>query len=516
MGIQKATLQVWLREWREGTLPFDAPVGEDSYCQRIMDGEVNLQAQLRAAFALREMGIWDDATYQDTRSELEQEHNVRPETGAGEVSSTFSPWAPIVQKQAPLPTGWEVDENGCLVCVNPDQSTMTGAVSEDVTGAIRSKTGRFRDHVAELWWYDPETGIVRRQCFTNDTTKEKTCTFTGMGIKGASPNKPHTFKYRSGPSAIAKAWRRAQQLQDSWSKLGVTTPCVWVKYRMGECDGNRWVFLSDAAGLLLTPQGVVNLHAQAKAAGIKASVGERMSKISNKVIQLMLDQNNTFFAARVLQTTDGEPILDEDLRLTIETPCVEPGRSDEIVYSILFQSGEKRMVTIHPLADDKDEDGNVIVEGHRVRAYRLLLDSPSGRCDAPQTIKWVVYGKDEEMPQVFVTGRRAALEWAERNQGGDEEIAKIEAECLDIRKDTSLVTVKPGKASEYVARKGKRLNQIDPAEPKRAGPAMHNPPTRVDYVDGRHFWGKAKNSDSPGARWVGGMGYLEAQLYNMA
>lgn len=463
MGINRQTLQAWLREWHAGDIPFDAPLGEDSYFARVAEEGVDLQPQLRAAFELRESGEWDHETYSIVRGELEEEYNVRPAERRGDASPTFSPWAPAVQAKP----AWPLDADG-----NPDLSGMTGRVptAETVKPAnatskpadpVRSKGGRFLPHVAEVWYYDPSDWTVRRQVFAQ-------CA-----------------------DAIAKAWHRAKQLSDSWAKLGVKGGCVWVKYRSGELKGNRWVFLADASGILATPHEVSRLHSQAKAHGIKARVGERQSSIKVDLIEAMHKQNEAMRAS-------GNDLT------CIDVPCVEPDDPSEIVYSIRFQSGYRRTITIAPLGDTKDDDGEVILAGHRRRAYRLLVEVPSGRADSPSTIKYVTY--DGDSPQIHVIGRDEAIQWAEdQGEPEDEQLVELHRQFVDGEIDDD----------EYVAKRGRRLMQIDPPDPYRRGPTMHNPPTRVDYVNGRHFWGKARNTTGPGSRWVAGMSNFEAQVYNL-
>jgi hypothetical protein len=472
MGINRQTLQAWLQKWHNGEIPFDAPLGEDSYFSRVAEEGVDLQPQLRAAFELRESGQWDNDTYQIVRGLLEEEYNVRPAEHKGEATATFTPWAPEV-KSRPIPEGWSVDSQGNLICTAPERSAMTGRVqaAETVkptratksTDPVRSKSGRFLPFVAEVWYYDPSDWMVRRQVFA------------------------------AGQDAIAKAWQRAKQLSESWAKLGVKGGCVWVKYRSGEMKGNRWVFLADASGILATPHEVTRLQSQAQAHGIRARVGERQSSIKVAVIEAMHKQN-------AMMRASGNDLT------CIDVPCVEPDDPSEIVYSIRFQSGDRRTITIHPLSDDTDDDGNVILAGHRKRAYRLLLDTPSGGVDSPRTIMYVWYDEDGK-PHKQVIGRDAAITWAEeQGEEEDEVLVKLHEDFTEGRISDD----------EYVTKRGRRLMQIDPPDPYRRGPTMHNPPTRVDYVNGRHYWGKARNTSTPGSRWVGGMSYLEAQLYNMS
>jgi hypothetical protein len=435
-------------------------LGEDSYVARVSEAGVNLQPQLQAAFELRKAGEWTEDSFKTVRLFLEEEYNVAPEQHVGDATPTFSPWAPTVQAR-PLPPGWEF-KNGQLVEVDPEASRkagMTGRVkASEVANTstrvqvsadpVRSEGGRFLPHTAELWYYTPDEGKVKRQVFASAT------------------------------DAIARAWARANQLQHSWNKLGVKDACVWIKYRVGEMKGNRWVFLSDAKGMLAMPQDVVRLHSQAKAWGIKAKVGERTSKTKIKHVQLMLEQNRPFVG--VLRAAINQ----------VDVPNVEPADPNEIVYSIAYQSGATRSATITPLSDDLDEEGNVVLAGHRKRAYRLLLETPSSGSDSPRTIKYVVYGED--MPQVYVVGRDQAILWAEETKGDDEVLAQLE-EDLDEGRISD---------EEYSLAKVKRLNEIDPPEPKRRGPTMHVQSTRVDYVRGRVNWQRARNSGGPGTRWV--------------
>lgn len=470
MGINRQTLQAWLQKWHNGEIPFDAPLGEDSYFARVAEKGVDLQPQLRAAYSLRESGVWDNDTYQTVRLLLEEEYNVKPAEHKGEATATFTPWAPTVQSR-PIPEGWSVDDQGNLICTAPERSAMTGRVQAAETvkptratksaDPVRSKSGRFLPFVAEVWYYEPSDWTFRRQVFA------------------------------IGRDAIAKAWQRAKQISTSWSKLGVQGGCVWVKYRAGELKGNRWVFLADASGILATPHEVTRLHSQAIAHGIRAKVGERMCSTKVKHIEAMHEQNRALAAS------------DNDLTC-IDVPCVEPDDPSEIVYSIRFHSGDRRSITIAPLGDTKDESGEVTLAGHRKRAYRLLLDTPSSQCDSPRTIMYVWYD-DEGKPHKQLIGRDEAINWAEEQvEEEDEQLVELHRAFTDGE-----IT-----DEEYVTKRGRRLMEIDPPDPYRRGPTMHRNATRVDYVNGRVNWQRARNTDTPGSRWVGGMSYFEAQLYN--
>jgi len=459
MGYNKAQVQGWIRSLHEGELPFDGALGEDSYLARVAGEGTSLQQQLRAAFELREAGTIDPSTYQSFRALVEEEYNVAPALTPGDATPTFSPWAPAVQSH-PMPEGWEFDSRGVLVCVDQKRSTMTGTVAAAATikkgrtqDPIRHKSGRFLPHTAEVWGF--VDGHLKRQVFV------------------------------SAQGAIAKAWARVRFLQGNRRN-----PVAWIKFRLGESRGNRWIIMADAKGRVITPQKVVELSAAAKAAGIKAVVGERLFRTSPKVIQRMLEYNTELRATGL------------DLR-GVDIPTVEPPDRNQIDYSIRFQSGDTRVVRIEPLSDDT-ENGQVVLTGHRKRAYRLLLTTVSSGSDSPSTVQYVYGKKEEDIPTVHTVGRGQALAWSEVEEE-DEEL-----EALRLSLDEGEIDVE-----EYVILRGRRLAEIDPAPPKRGGPAMHNPPTKVEYVNGRHFWGRAKNSSTPGSRWVGGQGFLEAQIYNM-
>lgn len=488
MGKTRQEIQSWLCDLESGALPPDAPLGEDSYFARIAEAGLDLQPQLRAAFGLHQAGKWDHETYQTVRLLLEDEHNPeQAEHGDREASATFTPWAPVVRSR-PLPSGWGY-VNGRLVCIDHKKSSMTGKVPEAKPNAsraqiakggkdpVRTKTGTFKPGVAELWYYHPETGMMSRQVFP---------------AKGA----------------IAAAFRRANEVQKVWTLEGVKDVVALVKFRSGNLKGNRHVHLVSAGGYIACPQDVVRWSSQAIGADIKACVGEKLGTVKVSVIEKMTEQNAQFRDTLGFDAERGKIERGKDL----DFPTVEPADPDEIVYLIRFQSGDTRTISASPLGDDKSpEDGEILLDGHRKRAYRLLLENTSSRCDSPSTISYVVYGKKETIPTKHTVGRGQALKWAEGEEEKDEILATIEAECQD---DDGLVL--PEMADEYIKRKGARLAIIDPPDPHRAGPAMHAPPTRVDYVNGRHYWGNCKNSSTPGSRWVGGMSCLEAQLYNMA
>jgi hypothetical protein len=447
---------------------------------------VDHQVQLRAAFALKANGEISPDEYQIIRLMLDENRNCAPKLSTGDTEATFSPWAPEVQSR-PLPPGWGPDEHGVLKCINPElarKAGLTGVVPVAETNKatkadgvsadpVRTKTGRFRSNVAEVWYYKPDTGLVARRAFTT---------------KGA----------------IATAFAFAREIQSHWTAEKVKDVVAVVKFRSGNMAGNRHVHIVSSMGYIATPQDVVRWGAQAAGAGIKQRVGERQSQTKLSSILAMLEQNKQIKAVLGFDSEVGKVMI----RQNLDWPSCEPEDPNEIAYSVRFQSGDRRVISILPLGDTKDDNGNVVLSGHRRRAYRLLLETTSSRCDAPQTIRYVVYGKDDELPKIHVIGRDEAITWAEVETSRFERaIEKLDAAYQngDIELD------------EYTQRRAVEESRLELdatyTPPRR--PAMHQPATLVEYVEGRQYWGKASNSNSIGSNWVGGMSYLEAQIYNM-
>lgn len=470
MGIVgKAQLRGLLEDLCQGTIDFDG------YLDSLGDEYPSLQQQLQAALAQSKVAKWTSDEYQLVRICLEEEFDLAYQA-ATTVSTrpTFTPWSPIVQARS-LPEGWEYGEDGKAVREDGDTShvaqSSTGVKGRTAKSVdpVRSKSGRFLPGVAELWYYAPETGLMVRAVFT------------------------------TGEDPIAAAYKRAGEIQAYWTDLGVKDVVAMVKFRQGQMAGNRHIHLVSSLGYIACPQDIVRWAGQAKAAGIRQKLGEKMCQTKASNISLMLEQNKLYKG-------------DRDLR-NVDVPSVEPGENGLIPYSIRFQSGDTRVVTCLPLADVKDEEtGEVTLAGHRKRAYRLLLDSSCSRCDGVSTIKYVTYGKEEtDVPTIHVITRDEAIRWAEAAEKEDEILAAIEAECQD---DDGLVL--PERADEYICRKGARLAIIDPPDPVRGRQVTTSGHVSLNYNgDGTLNWQKAKNSGGPGTNWVAGMRHHEAQVYNM-
>jgi hypothetical protein len=444
------------------------------------------QDQLRAAFSQARDANWGKAGYEKVWKVLDFEFNLEADALDAPTAPVFSPWAPTVQK-SPIPENWTF-RDGKLVRIDGDTSHIAkpaegtkaarkGRAKADVD-PCRPK-GRFGANVAEVWYYDPDSGQLSRQVFT------------------------------TGEAPMVAAYRRAREIQSLWhdrmgSENGLAIlhglhsgeQFAWVKTRHGDMKGNRHVHVAMANGILARPNDVVRIHALAKGMGIKAPVGETLCRTKPKHIMAMLVQNKLH---------KGE---DHDLRF-IETPCVEPRDNREIVYQLTFlgrdENGRiKSTCTALPLSDQKDDDGEVTLAGHKRRAYMLLLHE-EGLTGAPTSVKYVHIPKEGD-PQWFVISRNEAVVWDEtRGEPEDEELVELHRAFTEGEIDDS----------EYVMKRGRRLMTLYPPDPYRGGSVTTSGQTNVNYnSDGTHNWQKAKNSGGPGTNWIGGMSYFEAQLYN--
>lgn len=524
-NVNRPQLQAWLLELHQGTLPFESDDFDvDTYIERVEAEGIGHQVQLRAAHDLLKKKVLTSDDYQMIRLQLDDWYKAEHKAHRGSAK-VFNPFA--VKSGSPLFFDQEAFEAYSRGEITLDEYTnrlgvtaATGKVPE-ATGTkrkgrkskaadpLRSKTGRFLPGVAELWFYDPETGLLGNRVYLAEgTPKTETVTFTGVGIKGASPSKPHVVEYVTGPSAIAKAFRKAAEIQATWRSMGLNEAAVWVKFRYGDMKGNRHVVLASAMGMLCNPQDIVRLQRQALGMGIKSKVGEKMCKTKQKHIELMLAQN------RVVRQSLGfdEQIGKVKSGQNLDIPTAEPKDPNAIAYTVKYRSRQYDEVdgTLiqHdelPLSDDLDEDGNVILPGHKKMAYHLLLNSAADRADSPMTCRYAVYGKKEdEVPQTFVIGRDEAARW---DMGPEDEA------LLELRK-----RFKAGEldSEEYMQARHKRLNILEPPEPKRAKQTTTSGRVNLEYnSDGTLNWQKAQNDTGPGMRWVGGMSYLDAQLYNM-
>tara|TARA_Y100000310_G_C20671525_1_gene810556 strand:- start:33 stop:1733 length:1701 start_codon:yes stop_codon:yes gene_type:complete len=545
MGIvNRPQLQAWLREWhQEGTLPFDtATLDQRSYIG--LTAELELQPQLQAAFELHKKGEWTREDYDHVRGVLEYEHNPDRDEHVGSAE-VFNPFA---VKASPLfydKGAFEAYQNGELTLdeyiellgviaptgkVETAEGVKPDKRSKKSADPLRNKSGSFAYGVGQLWFYDSRTGKLDQRPFT-------------------------------GKRALAKAFGHCAEIQSTWNALDCKLPCAWVKVRIGSrrktADGREGVVLVDAHGMIASPQNLIRLHAQAKAQGIKSPVGEVVSGTKLEHIIQMLENNKIEGVARV----NGRG---PNIRRTVARATVEPSPQDEIVYSIRYYS--KRVLTVRdaPLSDEKDDDGNITLEGHRKRAFRLLLESPCAGADSPSTIQYVVYGKFMvEKPRTFVIGWDQAMRWdaeskedevltmlwkgyalaikrgvtdEERQQymtarwtrlqeidpiakGKHEAKARFQEELWHanqklvpvlnpdgspkIGKKTGKPVMKPMISDSEYAR---MVNWNHPSYRERTGPVCPQTMTRIDYDPdtGRHVWGNNSNDGGPGTNWVGG------------
>ena len=316
--------------------------------------------------------------------------------------------------------------------------------------------------------------------------------------------------FAKGPNAIADAFAFAQ-----------TVGVAIVKLRDGNLRGSRHVYLCTPDGVEVTPQTIVDWSIRSG-----SPVGEHVAKTSKHVILALLERNKD------LQTK-------LDLR-HVDIPSIEPEEGG-IFYSVRFDSGETRTVTRRPKADRKDTDGNVTIPGHKLLAFALLLEAQGlgGVADQARTVKYTYEGK------VYVVSRSEALVWSEQtDQEGDEVLAAFraafEAGNMDADEYVERVALyrydqdNPGRRAAQ-ARYSEELEWAKyegvltedaatfmagwthPAyRERRTGPTMWERKTRVQYgSDGRMVWQRARNSMTPGARWVGGQSPYEAMVYNL-
>ena len=541
MGFVKAQIQDLLQQVVTGDLSFE------DYFEMLADDPPSLQLQLRAALDQRLKADWDQIEYRLVVDELQLEwdpdHEVEHGSRAQARGEVFDAFAQR-QQSGTLPDGWDYDENGTAVCVNPAAAPkVTGKIEPakpgkrkrkakrkgKATDPTRAKGGRFLANVAEVWGYDPKSGLLCRVVFADD------------------PN-----------TNIAKAHALAADIERQWAELGITdTPCAFVKFRRGDMQGNANVILASGRGYIASPDSVVKLHAQAKGQGHSAPIGEKVSKTSKKHIEAMLASNVAY------KGTAGASRC-------VEPVTVEPDDPNEIVYSIRYQSGATREVKALPLSDESDlttkmveldrqgerlwattakltietlrgrrraielqqqaadawsemgrlygyliddrDDKPVTLAGHRKRAYRLLLESPSVRSDSPASVKYAIHGEDEKVSFHFAK-RSEAIEWEESHLHEEEDprVSELHSRFVDGGVDED----------QYFIELARLKQEIDPVyRERKRSPVCFQPRTRVDYnSEGRHVWGGTRGGKrggkSPGAAWISGQRTFEASIYNM-
>ena len=289
----------------------------------------------------------------------------------------------------------------------------------------------------------------------------------------------------------------------------------------------------------MTPQTIVEW------CGHNQAVGEKLSKLSLKVLKAMLAQNAEIREA-FGTTVDKYGTIKVGTGGNLDIPTLEPADPKEVEYSLRFVSGDTRTINIRPRTDRKDEDGEVTLAGHRRRAFELLLETEGVGADQPRTVKYTFDGK------IHIVNRREAIDWtSSEDEDEDPGMAALHAAFIDGHMDRDEYEERAGMLAESLAQQAweddnpgrtaaqeRYRGQLEIAKmtgvisedafeymqnwthpayrERRAGPTMWERKTRVQfYASGRMVWQRAKNDNSPGANWVGGQSPHEAMIYNL-
>jgi hypothetical protein len=221
------------------------------------------------------------------------------------------------------------------------------------------KNGRFISEAAQLWYLNDKGDFTRKSA--------------------------------KGPNAIGNTFADQARVQREWD---ADEHLAFVKYRDGDMKGNRHVHLVGPDHYLVSPQQEVELCIAAgqDLGRNRHGPGEKHTKSSQKAIRLMLEANKEY------KSTDENPKAD---RTWTEYPCVELATGKEVMYHLRFNGcvqgsvwpddvpgppntpegidGAVRTVTEVPMADEKDEHGNVLIPGHRKLAIKLLAEAIGDR-----------------------------------------------------------------------------------------------------------------------------------------
>jgi len=485
--VDRPQIQTMLQSIVDGGISFD------DYVDALGFDYPSAQLQLKAALEQRRLGKWSHEDYARVRDSIRAEFDLKfqqQQTAVVPAPRIFDPLADEGEIRIP---------EGLQVTVLP--SSMGRA---EKSNPVRTKSGAFRPHVAEVWFISPTTGKVKRRMFV------------------------------AGKNMIAEAFAFANEISDNSARQ----PSALVKFRRGEMKGNRHVILCTPKGYIVTPQTIVEWCGHNKA------VGEKLSKLSLKVLKVMLAQNAEIREA-FGTTVDKYGTIKVCMGGNFDIPILEPADPKEVEYSLRFVSGDTRTINIRPRTDRKDEDGNVTLAGHKRRAYELLLDTEGVGADMPRNVRYTFGNK------VYDVSRREAIDWSSEDEDEDPGMAALHAAFIDGRMDRDEYEERAGMLAESLAQQaweddnpGRTAaqeryrgqleiammtgviskdafeymqNWTHPAyREHRAGPTMWERKTRVEfYANGRMVWQRAKNDNSPGANWVGGQSFHEAQIYNM-
>jgi len=471
----------------------------DDYVCALGENPPSAQIQLRAANDQRRVANWNKEDFERIRDGIRAEFDLNFQQQRKPVAPPprmFNPFA--AEGKITIPEGLEITR----LPSSMGKAEKRSSSDTDMSNPTRTKGGTFRPDVAEVWFISPTTGHIKRRMFV------------------------------SGDDAIAEAFRFANEI----SNESAEQPSALVKFRAGQLKGNRWVYICTPDGYLVTPQTVMVWHGQNS--NSKVALGEKTSKLSLKIIRAMLEQN-AYIRKAFGSYLDENGTLKVSGGVGIDVPTLEPADPKELTFRVQFVSTTIREVNARPKTSVKDADGKVILPGHKRRAYDILLSTEGEGADQPKNVKYTFEGK------VYVVLRSEALHWAESKETQDEDALEAllwayEEGHLDSEEYFERVATfkydrdNPGRRQAQARYQAQLLQAVNDGvitgdsfdfmsrlthpshRDQRSGPTMWERKTRVQFgKDGRMIWQRAKNDDTPGARWVGNMNVHEAQIYNL-
>ena len=531
-NVTRPQLRTWLTGLLAGTITADA------YFDNTMTTE--LQPQVQTMMALKKDGSWDDGDYQKVKAILWAEHYPdKQETKAGSMPErSYDPFAVRPPPMVYDPSVLEAYRTGKLSAA--ELAEALGAKVQKIAPAkgnqdkgkrkrtqkaadpLRGKSGQFLWDMAELWSYNPATGLLQSEAFVTLWKDGEPVMVQKRDDDGkrvfadvAKPNRKRKGKKRQGEpvmvpktdkdgnavfhqvksyDGIAAAGAKSRTIQATWQAQGMpeTHAAAWVKIRIGtrkvsqgEKTQQEGVVLVDPWGVIVSPETVLRLHSQA--------VGQGVGKV-------------------------GELLTSATYQKMVE-------------YTGRFLSGGK-ITNEYPTLADLVTDGDMVLAGHRKKAYQLLLSADG--VDRLTTIKYVVCEKPdgrwctteqyakmnpdkaaEYEPVWKAVTRGEAFDW-DQGETEDKVLAKLSKDfrilcgMLPGTDGVKRCTVTDADREIYLQKRYARLDKIDPIRKEKAGPVCHTPNTRVDYnSDGTHNWGGTKGGKSggkcAGAGWISNM-----------
>jgi hypothetical protein len=490
--VDKPQIQTMLQGIVDGKRTFDDYVNTLGY------DPPNVQIQLRAALDQRREGKWSQEDFERIRNEIRSEYDLSFKGQSIAIAPPPKMFNPLASQ------GTTIIPQGLKVTVLPasmGKAEKRSGQETDLSNPTRTKSGTFRADVAEVWFLSPTTEKLKRRMFLN------------------------------GETAIAEAFAFANKISAE-----AHMPSPLLKFRSGKLKGAKHVLFCTPDGMAVTVQTIVEWHAKTRGF-VKAPVGEKVSKLSRKVILAMVEQNA--YLRKVFGSHEVDGLTKLNGGLCLDIPTVEPPDSKELDFRVLFLSGNIRVIQARPRTDVKDCEGNVTLAGHKRQAYTLLLESVGEGADGPKSCKYTFEGK------VYVVSRREAIEWTETKEQNDDDALEAlrlafedghmnAEEYFDRVATYTFDRDNPGRREakdrylqELSHAHGEGMISNDSFEymqswnhpawrERRPGPTMWERSTRVEYgADGRMVWQRAKNDNTPGSRWVGGQSAHEAMLYNL-